>query len=198
MAINSGAFMVSSFWFTEEPSYSIFVTIGYVALTFALTGFLFAMEQILPYRTRHIFSILGLISAFVTIIAPYSWYEIIALLIALLALVGIMFFLRHAFQNTIGDVRRNVKFVVTGFLIAWVGFLGRSDYTYNNIGETMYSIGTLLLVIGGIIFGLALIYSVALDELDWRTQLVSLYAIQEGGLLVFHHEFGCKKQIEDH
>lgn len=189
MAINSAAFMLSSFWFTSDPIYTYFVAGGYVALTLALTAFFFAMERILPYSFHHGFTILGIASAIVTLIAPPSIYEFIALFIAILALIGIMSFLRYAFRNTTGNVRRNVKAIVAGFLIAWVGFIGRSDFTYLNFGATLYSIGTLFLLIGGIIFGYALTYSVALDELDWRNQLVGLYVIQEGGLLVFHHAF---------
>jgi hypothetical protein len=196
MAMNSGMFMLSSFWFIEEPVYSYLVTVGYVALTFALTAFFFAMERILPYKTYYGFTILGFLSAIFTIISPYYLYELIALSIAFLALVGIMLFLRFAFRNTIGDVRRNVKFVVGGFLIAWVGFIGRSDYTYYNFGEVPYIIGTMLLVLGSIVFGYALVYSVALDELDWRKHLVDLYVIKEGGLLAYHHEF-VKGKIVD-
>jgi hypothetical protein len=189
MAMNSGAFMLSSFWFIEEPVYTYFVAGGYVALTLALTAFFFAMERILPYKTHYGFTVLGLLSAIITLISPYYLYEYIALFIAILALGGIMLFLRYAFRNTIGNVRKNVMFIVAGFLIAWVGFIGRSDFTFYNFGVVPYSIGTLALVIGGIIFGYALTYSVALDELDWGNQLVGLYVIKEGGLLAFHHEF---------
>jgi len=189
LAINSTAFMLSSFWFIDDPIYTYLVAGGYISLTLALTAFFFAMERILPYSFHHAFTVLGCLSAIVTLIAPPSIYGVIALFISILALLGIMSFLRYAFRNTTGDVRRNIKIVVAGFLIAWVGFIGRSDFTYQNLGVIPYSIGTILLLIGGLIFGYALTYSVALDELDWRSQLVGLYVIQEGGLLVFHHEF---------
>ncbi len=189
MAVNSAAFMLCSFWFIEDPVYTYFVAGGYIALTLALTAFFFAMERILPYSFHHAFTILGCVSAIITLFAPPSLYEVIALLIAILALAGIMLFLRYTIRNTTGETRRNVRAVVAGFLIAWIGFLGRSDFTYYNLGEIVYIFGTVFLLVGGIIFGYALSYSVALDELDWRNQLVSLYVIQEGGLLVFHHAF---------
>jgi hypothetical protein len=78
---------------------------------------------------------------------------------------------------------------VAGFLIGFVGFLGRSDISYYALGELIYAFGASLMVVGLIVFGYALIMSPALDELDWRHQLVELYIIQDGGLLVFHHHF---------
>jgi hypothetical protein len=189
MAANSIAFLLSSFWFIVEPTYTYLVATGYIALTLALTAFFFAMERIIPNETYHAFTFLGCFSAFITLLLPPDLYQVIALFIAILALVGIMLFLRYAFRNTTGDVRKTIKLVVFGFLIAWVGFLGRSDFTFYNLGIVLYSIATVLLLVGGVIFGYTLSYSVALDELDWRVNLVDLYVIQQGGLLVYHHSF---------
>jgi hypothetical protein len=100
-----------------------------------------------------------------------------------------MLFLTYSIRNTSGAVRRSIGQIVAGFLIGFVGFLGRSDISYYALGELIYAFGSALMVVGLIVFGYALIMSPALDELDWRHQLVELYIIQEGGLLVFHHHF---------
>lgn len=181
--------MFADFRISSEPFNTYCVAIGYVALILALTAFFFAMERILPYKTRYAFTFIGLISAVTTLIIPRALFDILALFISLVALVGVLLFLKHARQNTTGTVRRNVELIVTGFIMGWVGFIGRSDFTYYNLGVPFYIIGITLLLVGILIFGVALTYSVALDELDWQKQLVALYVIKEGGILVHHHEF---------
>lgn len=189
VAVNSIAFMLSDFRFTSEPFNTYCITIGYIALILALTSFFFAMERILPYNTRYAFTFIGLISAFTTLIIPRDLFNILALFISFVALVGVLLFLRHALQNTTGTVRRNVKLVVAGFLMGWFGFIGRSDFAFYNLGIPFYVFGITLLLVGILIFGVTLTYSVALDELDWQKQLVAMYVIKEGGILVYHHEF---------
>ncbi len=61
--------------------------------------------------------------------------------------------------------------------------------SYYNLGFAPYLAGEASLVLGLVIFGYGSIYSPALGELDWKQQLVELYIIQQGGLLVYHHEF---------
>ncbi|MHA1638333.1 MAG: hypothetical protein ACTSUO_01030 [Candidatus Thorarchaeota archaeon] len=189
MAANSIAFMLADFRFPNEPFNTYCVAIGYVALVLALTAFFFAMERILPYNTRYAFTFIGLLSAVTTLIIPRSLFNILALFSSSVALIGVLLFLRHARKNTTGVVRRNIGLIVMGFLMGWVGFIGRSEFVYDNLGAPFYVFGITLLLVGILIFGVTLTYSVALDELDWQKQLVALYVIKKGGILAYHHEF---------
>ncbi|MFW9919765.1 MAG: hypothetical protein ACFFED_09215 [Candidatus Thorarchaeota archaeon] len=186
---NTIAFIISAYWIIEEPLNTRWVAVGYVSLILALTAFFFAMERILPYRTRHAFSIVGLLFAIITLIIPRDLYVFVAFAAALLALGGILLFLRYSLKITSGDVKRNVEIVVASFLVGWIGFLFRSDFIYYTLGEVFYVIGQILLLVGIAIFGYILTYTVALNELDWEKQIVGVYLIQYGGLLVFHYEF---------
>jgi hypothetical protein len=188
-AMNTASFMMSTYWMVQEPLNTQWVTAGYVSLMLALTAFFFAMERILPYRMRHAFTLLGLSCAFITLVIPREFYTLIAFTAAVVALGGILLFLRYSLKITSGDVRRSVGLIVASFVIGWTGFVGRSDFVYYNLGQSVYIVGLVLLIFGATAFGYLLTYSVALDELDWRKQLVGLYLIQEGGLLIFHYDF---------
>jgi len=146
------------------------------------------MEMILPYRTRHTFTIIGIVSTFMPLIIPRVFFEPLALFAAIIALIGITQFLRYTWGSTSGEVRKSVQWVVVGFVVGWLGFIGRSDTAYF-LGESIYTIGLLLLTIGILIFGYVLSTSPALDELDWNQQIVELYVIQMGGILMCHHQF---------
>ena len=196
MVANTSAFMLSDFFFTTEPLNTTLVKIGYISLILALSAFFSTVERILPYRLYHIFTLIGITSAIITIFMPRQLIEIIALFVALVTLVAVMLFLNYSIRITSGNVRHAVIQIVTGFLIGYVGFLGRSDFSYDYLGAVIYTFSAGLMVIGLIIFGYALIMSPALDELDWRQQLVELLIIQDGGLLMYHHQFEQNLDID--
>ena len=188
LSINSTCFIIADFWLHTEPMNTQLVSAGYIALMIALTSFFAAMEMILPYNTRHALTAIGLFATFLPLVIPRSFFEPLALSEAILALVGIMLFLRYTWGSTAGDVRRSVQWVVAGFIIGWFGFIGRSETGYL-LGETIYTFSLLLLTSGILIFGYVLSNSPALDELDWNQQILELYVIQMGGILVCHHQF---------
>jgi hypothetical protein len=195
LSVNSICFIISDFWLTTDPLNTTFVALGYIALIFALTAFFAAMEMILPYRTRHSFTFIGIGLTFMPVIIPRAFYEPLALFAAILALIGITQFLRYTWGSTAGEVRKSVQWVVGGFVIGWLGFLGRSDTGYL-LGESIYILGLILLAIGILIFGYVLSTSPALDELDWNQQILELYVIQSGGILVCHHQFVENPEID--
>lgn len=188
LSVNSICFIISDFWLTAEPLNTTFVSLGYIALIFALTAFFAAMEKILPYRTHHTFTIIGIVSTFMPLIIPRFLFEPLALFAAIIALIGITQFLRYTWGGTSGEVRKSVQWVVIGFVVGWFGFIGRSDTAYL-LGESIYTFGLILLTIGILIFGYVLTTSPALDELDWSQQILELYVIQMGGILMCHHQF---------
>jgi len=189
MAFNRGAFILSDFYFTSEPLNTYFIKFGYIGLILALTAFFFAMELTLPYKTRHIFFISGLAHAVLAIIFPRAWLEAIAMSIAIIVFIGVVLFLNFTMKNTYGDVRKSIRIIIAGFLLGFFGFIFASDMSYDYLGFVPYLIGEISLVIGIVIFGLGSLYSPALEEFDWKKKLVELYFIQDGGLLVYHHEF---------
>lgn len=196
MVFNTSSFILADFYLIEEPLNTLFVKAGYVSLMLALTAFFSTIERIVPYNTRRVFSLSGFAIATLTVFSPRSLLELLALSIAIVTFVGIMMFLVYTLRNTTGEVRRGIEQLVTGFLIGFVGFLGRSDLVYNNLGESFYILGSGMLVGGLMVFGYAIVDTPALDELDWKRQLVELYLIQSGGLLVYHRQFAESRDID--
>jgi len=196
MVFNTSSFILADFYITGEPYNTLFVKAGYVSLMLALTAFFFTVERIVPYNTRHVFSLSGFGIAVLTVLSPRSLMEFLALSIAIVTFVGIMMFLVYTLRNTTGEVRRGIEQLVTGFLIGFVGFLGRSDFVYTNLGQPLYILGSGMLVGGLMVFGYAIVDTPALDELDWKRQLVELYLIQAGGLLVYHRQFAETRDID--
>ena len=188
LSLNSICFIISDFWLTTPILNTAFVAAGYIALIFALTAFFAAMEMILPYRTRHFFTLVGIVTTPLPLFIPRDFFEVLALFDAILALIGIALFLRYAWGSTSGEVRYSVQWVVIGFVVGWIGFIGRSDTGYS-LGEYIYGLGLILLTLGILTFGYVLSTSPALDELDWNKQILELYVIQMGGILVCHHQF---------
>ncbi|MHA2355317.1 MAG: hypothetical protein ACXADC_09100, partial [Candidatus Thorarchaeota archaeon] len=196
MVVNRGAFILADFYFITEPLNTILTKIGYVGLILALSAFFVAVEAILPYDTKHIFFIAGLLHVFLAIIFPRVWMEIVAASIAVVTLVGVMLFLNYTMKNTSGNLKSSIEKIVAAFLAGFLGFILASDPVYYNFGVGVYLVGESLLVIGVTSFGIGLINTPTLDELDWQKQLVELYIIQEGGLLVYHHEFVENAEID--
>ncbi|MFW9813636.1 MAG: hypothetical protein ACFFF9_14345 [Candidatus Thorarchaeota archaeon] len=189
MVFNRGTFIMSDFYFTVEPFNTLFTKIGYAGLILALTAFFFAIELILPLKTRHVFFIAGLLHAFLAVVFPRDWLDYVAISIALVTLAGVMLFLQYTMKNTSGNIRKSIKIIVAGFLTGYIGFVFSGDMAYYAFGMIPYLLGEAALAFGLIVFGFGAIYSPALGELDWRQQLVELYIIQQGGLLVYHYEF---------
>ncbi|MFW9787332.1 MAG: hypothetical protein ACFFE1_06640, partial [Candidatus Thorarchaeota archaeon] len=102
---------------------------------------------------------------------------------------------RYTWGSTAGKVRRSVHWVVFGFIIGWIGFIGRSETGYL-LGEPIYASSLFLLSGGILIFGYVLSTSPALDELDWNKQILELYVIQMGGILVCHYQFVENPEID--
>ena len=196
MMINRSAFIVSDFYLVTEPMSTYFTKLGYVGLILALSAFFFSVELILPYNTKHAFSITGLIHVFLAVIFPRTWLNAIAVSIGLITLAGVMLFLNYTMKNTSGNVRKSIETIVAGFLLGFFGFIFASDMLYSFLGFGLYLIGEASLVIGLVTFGVGSISSPALGELDWKQQLVELFIIQQGGLLVYHYEFERTSELD--
>lgn len=196
MCVNRIAFIWSDFYFVVEPLNTLFTKLGYAGLILALAAFFFSIELILPRNTKHAFFIIGLIHVGLVILFPRPWLEAIAVSIAIVTFVAVVLFLSFTMKSTSGNVRKSIQTILVGFLLGYFGFIFASDMSYYNLGFGPYLAGEASLVVGLVIFGYGSIYSPALGELDWKQQLVELYVIQQGGLLVYHFEFERTSELD--
>lgn len=197
MVFNRAAFILADFYFVTEPWNTLFTKIGYVGLILALSAFFFAMELMLQHKTRHFFFITGLMHAILAVVFPRDWLYAIAISIGMITVVGVLLFLNFTLKTTSGDVRKSIKIIIAGFLLGFLGFVFSSDMAFYIFGFGPYLLGEASLVVGLVSFGLGSYYSPALEELDWKQQLVELYFIQRGGLLVYHHEFERTSELDE-
>lgn len=189
IALNSFCFIMSDFYFTTGLLRHLWVKSGYVAMMTALIGFYLALERVLPYRIHHGFSVTGVGTTLLTAAAPAEFMMLLALTAGGIASLGVILFFAHVVRITTGNTRRNMHLILVGFIIGFLGYIGRSDFLYYNLGENLYALSAFLLLFGLVVAGAGLIRSPTLDELDWHSQLMELYVIRSGGLLIFHHRF---------
>ncbi|MFW9808379.1 MAG: hypothetical protein ACFFE6_03270 [Candidatus Thorarchaeota archaeon] len=196
MVLNTFSFIMTDFYFTVDPEALQWTKTGYIAMMLALVGFFLALERILPYKTKNVFTGSVIIIAFVTVFASREWLSILALFASLFAFGMLALFFQYYVKNTTGTVRRSMRMIFFGVLIGFVGYLLRSDPAYYIFGEQYYVMGAAFLVTGLVILGIAILSSPTLDELDWDEQMLELYVIHSAGVLMFHHKFKTAVNID--
>ncbi|MDF1541145.1 MAG: hypothetical protein P1Q69_19765 [Candidatus Thorarchaeota archaeon] len=142
-----------------------------------------------PFKTRNIFTVSGIIVPVVTAFAPREWLTALALTASLIAFGMLILFFIYYLRTTAGEVRSSIRMIMIGILIGFIGYLARSDFVYNSLGEAVFTFGAFLLFLGLLILGIAVFGSPALDELDWAEQMLELYVIHDSGILMYHHKF---------
>jgi len=188
---------MADFYFTVDPEALLWTKTGYIAMMMALLGFFLALERILPYQTRNIFTGSVVIIAIVTAFAPRVWLTLLALTASLFAFGMLTLFFSFFMKNTTGTIRRSMQMIFVGVLIGFVGYLLRSDFVYTNLGEQYHILVAISLVSGLVILGIAVLSSPTLDEFDWDEQMLELYVIHSGGILMFHHKFKIVVDIDE-
>ena len=197
MVLNTFSFIMSDFYFTVDPEALLWTKTGYLAMMMALIGFFLALERILPYQTKNLFTGSVILVALVTVFAPREWLTLLALTASLFAFGMLGLFFSFYVKNTTGTVRRSMRMIFIGVLIGFVGYLLRSDPVYYIFGEEYFVAGAAFLVTGLVILGIAILSSPTLDELDWDEQMLELYVIHSAGILMFHHKFKTAVDIDE-
>ncbi|MGY5876473.1 MAG: hypothetical protein RTU30_12065 [Candidatus Thorarchaeota archaeon] len=189
LAFNSIFFVISDLYTVTYEDYLFWIRFGYLSIDLSLVGFFFAMERILPYNTRNSITGIGLVIAITTIFFSQEIMRLFAYAIGILAFLMLFFFYQYFRKNVTAETLPGVQLIFIGILIGFIGFILRTDPIYEAFGAVPYTIGPLLLVIGIALFGASILVSPAFDELDWAEQLVGLFVIGEGGILMYHHRF---------
>ena len=68
----------------------------------ALLGFFFAIEQMLPYNTRHVFSLVDGAIIVATVLAPFEFMTALALAASIVVFISLVLFLLYFVKNTAG------------------------------------------------------------------------------------------------
>ncbi len=197
MALNSLFFIMSDFYSVDE-SRVLWIKAGYLSLMIALLAFFFALERILPYRTKNVFTALGVLVAVATVFWPGENLWVVALAASIIAFTMLALFFVYFVSSTTGEVRASMRLILFGFLVGFTGFVLRSDFIDEFLGRTAFLVGACSLMTGLLVLGVGVLGSPALDELDWADQLLELYVIESSGLLLFHHRFLGAVDMDEH
>lgn len=197
MAINSFGFIQSDIYALTDVDSTFWAKVAYVGLFIAISGFSFGVENIVNYRTFHIPTGMLLILGFFAAILPreqmiytaYVGYVVMAILLVL--------FVNYYRGITVGDVKKNIERIWIAFLIGIIGYVGKSDFVYYNIGEYVYILSGIILVVSLIALGMIIIASPALNELDWEDYLMEIYVLQSSGVLMHHHTFKSSVSFDE-
>ncbi len=197
LATNAFSFMITDVAVLSAVENAFWIKMGYISIMFSITAFFFALERILPYKTKSVFSISGLFITVVTIFVPQDVMRILAFGFGSLVFILMLLFFRYFRAHTSDETQLSYQLLSTGIIIGFVGFVLRNDVVLVNFGVDYYLLGLLLITIGIMMFGGSIIQSPAYDELDWPEQVNELYVIAEGGILMFYHSFNEEHKFDE-
>jgi hypothetical protein len=197
LATNTISFLVIDVTPLAATDYIILLKVGYLSMMYAVTGFLFALEKILPYNTRYSFTILGLLFTSLTLFLPQDIMRIMAYGFGTILFFQLLLFFRYFKAHTTVDTQFSYQLLTIGITIGFIGFILRTELILVNFGVEYYLLGILLLMIGIIMFGGSILESPAYDELDWVDQMHDLYVIADGGILMFYYNFQKSVRMDE-
>ncbi|MBD3405145.1 MAG: hypothetical protein GF411_03300 [Candidatus Lokiarchaeota archaeon] len=197
MAINSFGFIQSDIYFITPAESTFWAKFAYVGLFIAISGFSFGVENIVDYRTFHIPTGLLLVMGFFAALLPREQMIYTAYVGYVVMAVLLFMFIRYYRNITVGEVKKNIGQIWVAFLIGIIGYIGKSDMVFYNLGPATYIISGIILVISLIVLGLIIIGSPALNELDWEEYLMELYILQSTGVLMHHHTFKSSVSFDE-
>ena len=148
MALNSTAFLIGDFYIVEEAVRLLWTKAGYIALMLALVAFFLAVERIMPYNSRHVFSIPCLFFAGITIFSTRDFLVYLAASVAAVTFAGIIVFFNYARKNTSGEIKEGINVMIAGFVTGFAGFIIRSETIFYLFGELVHITGAVLLLVG--------------------------------------------------
>lgn len=197
LATNTFSFLLTDITLLPQVEYIFWIKTGYISLMIAVTGFFFALERILPYKTRFSFTIIGFLITSITAFVPQDIMRVMAYGFGSLVFVLLSLFFQYFKAHTTEDTKFSYQLLFSGVLIGFIGFILRNDVVLVNVGPELYLFGIFLLMVGILMFGGSILQSPAYDELDWAEQINELYVIADGGILMFYHSFQEGTRIDE-
>jgi hypothetical protein len=197
LASNTFSFLITDISPLSEADYILWIKLGYLSMMYAVTGFSFALERILPYKTRYAFTMLGLLFASLTLFLPQDIMRLMAYGLGILLFIQLLLFFRYFKTHTTTDTKFSYQLLTTGITIGFIGFILRNEIVLINLGVEYYLLGIFLLMVGVTMFGGSILESPAYDELDWVDQMHDLYVIADGGILMFYHTFQESTRMDE-
>jgi len=188
---------------TESPLFNYVYLIG---IGLAIIGIIFLAhisERMLPFNTRHLVAITGIILFLITYTLPLilgfslDYLRMVYYIIFPSLFIFIFTALFVLFLRTIGIIRRYIGFIICGLFIFGLGRAFNTEYMKLIFGDIINLYGSIIIVVGLALIGLGFRALPSLNELEWHNKIYNLYIIYtKNGVCLFRHSFQPKSMNE--
>jgi hypothetical protein len=100
-------------------------------------------------------------------------------------------------KPTSGFLRRRMIFALIGVYIVIIGLLGRNEDISDLIGPYIYSIGTLMTIVGLSLIGYGFFAFSTFTDIKWKDKLRELFVIADNGVCLYAYSFEKNVSVED-
>jgi len=107
-------------------------------------------------------------------------------------------FLYYVFiRPTSGFLRKRVLIATPGFLMVGIGIFLRFSFLSVLVGGYIYSVGTMVAIIGMCLFGYGFAAFSTFTDLNWKAKLREIFIVSPTGLCVYAYSFEQNRSIKD-
>ncbi|MBD3226971.1 MAG: hypothetical protein GF329_02190 [Candidatus Lokiarchaeota archaeon] len=184
LGISKCVMILNDYLITEASEYFDFIYL--IGTGFAILGVIFFVntsERMLPFKTKHLVSITGLILLFITYFLPlilnfplnfvrFVYYISFPILFLFIFISLVILIIR-----TIGIIRRYIILILFGLIIFGLGRGLNTEYFEIIIGEYVNLIGIIITVFGLAMIGFSFRALPSLNELEWHNEILDFYII---------------------
>jgi hypothetical protein len=189
--------IINDYYLTKiSPYFELIYLIGIGFAVLATIFFVHTSERMLPFNTRHLFSIAGLslfTHAYVIFFIFNLSLEFLRIIFYILFPVCFLFVFISLFYliiRTIGSIRRILIFIFFGLFLFGVGRALNTDYVEIIFGEIINLYGVIITVTALAIIGFSFRALPSLGELEWHKNLYSLLLVlTSNGVCLLRNNF---------
>ncbi len=100
-------------------------------------------------------------------------------------------------KPTSGFLRQRILLALVGICMVGIGIFFRFSFLSDLWGAYIYSIGTLIAIIGVSFFGYGFAAFSTFTDLNWKEKLREIFVIARNGICVYAYSFGQNRSITD-
>jgi len=179
---------------TLMPLYKLFIALmGGNAI--GTTLFLESIWKKTKYIVTMSWIIMTIVILFLNTLQDISTAEMI--FVAPFVLIGFIILYFVFVKPTSGFLRRRMYLAISGWVLMIVGLVGRVDSLATLIGLYVFSVGTILMIVGTCGMGYGFAAFSTFTDFNWRRKLRELFVIANGGTCLYAFSFDQNSQIED-
>jgi len=100
-------------------------------------------------------------------------------------------------KPTSGFLRQRILLATLGIIMVGIGIFFRFSFLSELLGEHMYSLGTMIAIIGLCLFGYGFAAFSTFTDLNWKDKLREIFIVAPTGVCLYAYSFEKNRSIED-